>query len=483
MKYNDGFIAYLNGTEIARRNAVSTNWNATAASPRTDGASSVFEEINITPIPASVAGRDKRSCRFTARTSTQPTTPSSCCRSSSARAPSLSSGISSTRRPATANQGGVVGFVGDTGFSHTRGFYTTPFSLTITTPTPGAVIRYTVDGSDPTETTASSTQGPIDINGTTILRAAAFKTGFRAFEHRHTNVFLSRRHSSPKASQPPPGWPANGQVNGHQINYGMDPNIVNSPTWGPQMMAAMTALPSISLVTPLANLFNPSVRHLCESVGRRRFVGSTDERRADQSEWDARISDRRRIAYSRRIQPQHEQSQARLPAVLPGRVRRRAEFSACLGRRALTSSSKIDLRTGQNYSWSFQSDGSNVMVEEVWNRDTSRDMGQGYTRSRWYHLYLNGHYWGLYQTEERAEASYASSYNGGEERGVRRRSSIGPGSHLRYRRDDGCLDAALQSLEYDADGGRRYARHAIYMQIQGKNPNGTRNSATPFCSM
>ncbi len=48
MKYNDGFIAYLNGSEIARRNAVSTNWNATATSPRSDAASSVFEEINIT---------------------------------------------------------------------------------------------------------------------------------------------------------------------------------------------------------------------------------------------------------------------------------------------------------------------------------------------------------------------------------------------------------------------------------------------------
>ena len=35
-------------------------------------------------------------------------------------------------------------------------------------------------------------------------------------------------------------------------------------------------------------------------------------------------------------------------------------------------------------------------------------MGQPYTRSRHYHLYINGQYWGLYETEERPEASYAA---------------------------------------------------------------------------
>ena len=39
-------------------------------------------------------------------------------------------------------------------------------------------------------------------------------------------------------------------------------------------------------------------------------------------------------------------------------------------------------------------------------------MGQPYTRGRYYHLYLNGMYWGLYQTEERPDADYAESYFG-----------------------------------------------------------------------
>jgi len=42
------------------------------------------------------------------------------------------------------------------------------------------------------------------------------------------------------------------------------------------------------------------------------------------------------------------------------------------------------------------------------------DMGQAYTRSRYYHLYLNGMYWGLFQTQERSEARYAADYFGGK---------------------------------------------------------------------
>jgi hypothetical protein len=48
-------------------------------------------------------------------------------------------------------------------FSHPDGFYASTFNLTITSPTPGATIRYTLDGSEPTQ---SSTlyQNPISIS-------------------------------------------------------------------------------------------------------------------------------------------------------------------------------------------------------------------------------------------------------------------------------------------------------------------------------
>ena len=50
LQYNDGFVAYLNGTEVARRNApASTNWNSAATTNRSDEESLVPEVINLTP--------------------------------------------------------------------------------------------------------------------------------------------------------------------------------------------------------------------------------------------------------------------------------------------------------------------------------------------------------------------------------------------------------------------------------------------------
>jgi hypothetical protein len=71
---------------------------------------------------------------------------------------------------------------------------------------------------------------------------------------------------------------------------------------------------------------------------------------------------------------------------------------------------KVDLRCAQNYSWANWSGEHNTLVRDVFSRDTQRDMNQPYTCSRYYHLYVNGMYWGIYQTQERAEASYASDY-------------------------------------------------------------------------
>ena len=49
MKYDDGFVAWLNGVEIARRNAPATpEWNSAATASRPDAQALVYEDINIT---------------------------------------------------------------------------------------------------------------------------------------------------------------------------------------------------------------------------------------------------------------------------------------------------------------------------------------------------------------------------------------------------------------------------------------------------
>ena len=57
------------------------------------------------------------------------------------------------------------------------GSYSSAQDVTMTTTTPGATIRYTTDGTDPTGSSAVYT-APVTVNATTTLKSAAFKTGW-----------------------------------------------------------------------------------------------------------------------------------------------------------------------------------------------------------------------------------------------------------------------------------------------------------------
>ena len=56
LRYDDGFVAYLNGTEVARRNAPETNdWASAATHSHPDSLAATFEELNLTTSMDSLA--------------------------------------------------------------------------------------------------------------------------------------------------------------------------------------------------------------------------------------------------------------------------------------------------------------------------------------------------------------------------------------------------------------------------------------------
>lgn len=71
----------------------------------------------------------------------------------------------------------ITGIVAPVHFSTTRGHYTQPFDLVLTCPTPGATIRYTTDGSEPTAVNGRPYTGALRLTNTTLLRASAFRVG------------------------------------------------------------------------------------------------------------------------------------------------------------------------------------------------------------------------------------------------------------------------------------------------------------------
>ncbi|OHB60185.1 MAG: hypothetical protein A2168_04975 [Planctomycetes bacterium RBG_13_50_24] len=383
--------------------------------------------------------------------------------------------------PAAQNVGVYEGFVSDIEFSHKRGFYNESFYLTLATETEDAIIYYSLDGSDPFQPTArGSSSGttytnPIQINRTTILKAIATKTGWMSTDTKtQTYIFVEDViRQSPTGQAPGPGWPS-GSVNGQTINYGMDPDVVNDSRYKDLMDDALLAIPSISLVTDLDNLFDPSKGIYVNA----RMLGRTWERpvsveliNPDGSEGfqiDAGL--RIRGGYSRQdSNPKHafrlffraEYGQAKLSFPL-------------FEDEGVSEFDNVDLRTSQNYSWSYDGSSKNTMVREVFSRDTQRDMGQPYTRSRYYHLYLNGQYWGIFQTQERSEASYAESYFGGTRDDYDVIKTTGGNPNYTIEATDGTIDAYYRLWQAATNG---FYTDEAYYKVQGMNPDGTRNPA------
>ncbi|MHC4369784.1 MAG: CotH kinase family protein, partial [Planctomycetota bacterium] len=87
--------------------------------------------------------------------------------------------------PEAENTGGYLGEVADVEFSVEEGIYDTPFTVTLATETEGAVIYYSVDGTEPGKTGGRSLSGrvytgPISVTGSTSLRAVALMTGWKS---------------------------------------------------------------------------------------------------------------------------------------------------------------------------------------------------------------------------------------------------------------------------------------------------------------
>src|SRR5690606_22027566 len=84
--------------------------------------------------------------------------------------------------------------------------------------------------------------------GTTVLRARAFKQSWGGSSiGTRTYLFLDDVVRQSPAGEVPPGWPT-GSVNGQVFNFGMDPEIVDHAEYGPLMLDALKAIPSVSLV-------------------------------------------------------------------------------------------------------------------------------------------------------------------------------------------------------------------------------------------
>jgi uncharacterized repeat protein (TIGR03803 family) len=102
-------------------------------------------------------------------------------------------------------------------FSPAAGTYTSTQTVTITSATTGASIRYTTDGSTPTEVGGTLYSGPVSISATTTLNAIAFLSG--DLNSPVTSGAFTINISTPTPT-PTPTPPASGGGGGGAPSYG-----------------------------------------------------------------------------------------------------------------------------------------------------------------------------------------------------------------------------------------------------------------------
>ena len=139
----------------------------------------------------------------------------------------------------------------------------------------------------------------------------------------------------------------------------------------------------------------------------------------------------------------------------------------------------IDLRTDQNYSWCVWGSRAELVRPRGLRPRPAGRPGRPVHRSRYYHLYLDGQYWGIYQTQERVEENYGETYFGGDAEDydvVKAGLNDGGGTQVAEGND-----VAWQQLFTLAQNlaNNPAANANNYYTMQGLNPDGTRNPSLP----
>ena len=344
----------------------------------------------------------------------------------------LSYGFFTTPTPGTANGTTTVAeFVQSAATDVNRGLFTAPFAVTLTCPTPGATILYTLNGSVPTEgspvTTAISPAaafslptGSLNVTGTTILRTRTIKTGFGPSKvEAHTYLFPAQvlAQTAPPAHFPTAAaWSHYGT-----FDWAMDPNIVNSAN--PESRCTvdnLLAIPSLSLVMDWSELFGtsgiyPAIAPVplegLDKAANLELLNPTGSLTTPNAGDDFTAAGKTHI-FGGTSQIRWKVDKLSFNFNVLGTVN-----TGVFGDTATNTHNRFILDARMGNTWLHATDDvqrirGDYIRDEV-AAETQRLMGQAATHSRRVHLYLNGLYWGLYTLHEKPDSDFQAAYQGG----------------------------------------------------------------------
>jgi hypothetical protein len=335
-----------------------------------------------------------------------------------------------TPTPGAQNSDGYLGIVEDVDISHLRGFYDSAFEVELTCETDDVVIYYTINGSKPNQMTGMvyNPAVKIPITTTTCLRAAAFKAGYQSSQvNTCTYLFLGDIKTQSNTDAYARGFPIQWYNRWNQYlrdgDYAMDPDVLTNPIYYANFETAMKAIPVLSIVTNIDNLFDPQTGIYVNNWSYHDLLNGQDwEREISLEFFESNSREDFQVDAGLRLSG-NQSRDPRLNAKHSMRIFFKNEFGPGMldfpfyQNTGAERVNNISLRS--NYHWNWMDVESGVAsgaqyLRDTFAQDSIRDMGYLSPDSRFAHVYMNGLYWGLYQASERPDGPFMAEHTGGE---------------------------------------------------------------------
>jgi hypothetical protein len=325
--------------------------------------------------------------------------------------------------PLAANNGTYFDFVDDVEVSHERGFYDAPFNLLLACDTNGAAIRYTLNCTEPTETTGTLyTPGtPIPITTTANLRAIAYKAGEKPSRATYTYIFIDDVAEQPTN---PPGWPTNWGYCSEcgattPSDYEMDQRVVGSTLPGYSVQDGLLDLPTVSITMKMDDFIS-------DATGLWANPGITTEYKCSIEYIPLDGSD----GFQVDCKVENHGGSSRRPYRMQKhnlRLTFTSQYGPAKLEYPLFPESPVDtfnqllLRASFTDSWGLVSWGNtryrpndSQYLHDFWMKESLRDMGQPSSYGNFVNLYVNGLYFGLFNFTETVDNAFCAEHFGGQ---------------------------------------------------------------------
>lgn len=473
VRFDDGFIGYINGVEVVRTNAPDTSaFDSVAESNRGSEVAVIAERFDLRRFGSIIEPGENLLAIHALNDSASSSDflLEAQLESGATRTAFSDVGYFEIPSPDQLNADAKSGLVSVPIIHVESGFMKDAFDLEILSDLEGVSIYYTTDGSSPDALSGHPYTGPLQVKKTTVLRAVGLRDGWIPSPVlTRSYLFTSDIALQDLSSALETGFPT--RWGSQAADYGLDTRVVGNQgrdSFGGRFKKTiqedLLSLPSMSLVMDADTLFG--ARGIYANSGSRgkawekpvsvELIYPEDGRKGFQEDAGLRIQGGAFRKFNLTLKKSFR-------LVFRGQYGASKLNFPLFGADATDSFDNVVLRANGNDAWPYGG-GRALYMRDAFAMETARAMGIKAPHTNFVHLYLNGIYWGLYNLVERPDAAFSSSYYGGDKENwdALNQDSAPDGNRDAWNR---LLDILESGMEPEK----------LFNRIQGKGPDGNRD--------